>query len=246
MCLSHQNRREVDTIMPNDRQLKCAEIARDWLAMEPLFLDTETTGLRSTDQIIQIAIVDAKGNTVLEALVKPTVPIGAEAAAVHGITEDVVARCPSFLEIWPVIGAILKDRHVVIYNAAYDTGMIRQSLGPQTPMLPGEMPEPEWNPPHVIVLKDGLVIKPVFPMLDPESDCVHDAMKLFAQFAGKPGKLGLFRWWKLGEAAEQCGIVPDGNLHGAAVDAETTRRIVEYMAKLNPPNGACENAQEVA
>ena len=52
-----------------------------------LFLDTETTGLATPDQIIEIAIVDQTGKGLLNTLVNPgRVPINGHAQAAHGIT----------------------------------------------------------------------------------------------------------------------------------------------------------------
>lgn len=56
---------------------------------EALILDTETTGLEAHDEVIQLAIVDMRGNVVLQSLVRPTVPVGTEARAIHGITDEV-------------------------------------------------------------------------------------------------------------------------------------------------------------
>ncbi len=40
-----------------------------------LYLDTETTGLGSQAEIVEIAVVDGAGRTVLNRLVRPTSPI---------------------------------------------------------------------------------------------------------------------------------------------------------------------------
>ena len=41
------------------------------LELQPIFLDTETTGTGQTDRIIQIGIVDAQGETLFQSLVNP-------------------------------------------------------------------------------------------------------------------------------------------------------------------------------
>jgi hypothetical protein len=56
---------------------------------EALILDTETTGLEAHDEVIQLAIVDMRGNVILQSLVRPTVPVGTEARTIHGITDEV-------------------------------------------------------------------------------------------------------------------------------------------------------------
>ena len=47
---------------------KCSAIARRWLDENPLFLDTETTGLGTNDEIAQNAIVDRYGTPAINTL----------------------------------------------------------------------------------------------------------------------------------------------------------------------------------
>lgn len=101
--------------------------AASWLADNPLFLDTETTGLESGDQIVEIAVLDAQGKVLLNTLVKPTCPMSAEAAAVHGIAEAELANAPGFADIAPTLYALLENRTVVVYNVAFDRQMIAQT-----------------------------------------------------------------------------------------------------------------------
>lgn len=101
--------------------------ARDWLKREPLYLDTETTGLDETAQIVEIAILDAAGNALLNERIKPSIDIDAGAEGVHGINAAALIDCPSWPEIAPTIEKILKGRTVVIFNAEYDSRILRQT-----------------------------------------------------------------------------------------------------------------------
>lgn len=92
-----------------------------------LVLDTETTGLSSRDEVIQIAIVNKNGDTVMDTLVKPTITIPPFVTTIHGITDAHVTDAPSFAEIYPQLQTILDGRPVVIYNASFDKRLIRQS-----------------------------------------------------------------------------------------------------------------------
>lgn len=70
------------------------------MAGRPIFYDTETTGIRSeNDRIIEIAAYDPVKKTTFEKLIHPGCPIPAEATAIHKITNEMVANCPSFEEI---------------------------------------------------------------------------------------------------------------------------------------------------
>lgn len=110
----------------NDRQL-ARQHAQDWLKLDPLYLDTETTGLGPADEICQIAVLDAAGGVLISQLVRPTIPIPADASRIHGITDADVTGAPTFAELWPQLREVLHMRHVVIYNANYDVRMMRQS-----------------------------------------------------------------------------------------------------------------------
>lgn len=88
----------------------------------PIYLDTETTGLnpRKGDAIVEIAIVDEDGRTLINTLVNPGRPIPWYATKVHGISDSMVRFYPSLNELMPRITEIVKEQELVIYNAAFD------------------------------------------------------------------------------------------------------------------------------
>ncbi len=90
-------------------------------------LDTETTGLSATDEIVQIGIVDSDGSTVLNQLVKPTIPIPSGASAIHGVYDRDVAGAPSFKQIYIQLSALLAGQVVVAYNMDFDWRMLQQT-----------------------------------------------------------------------------------------------------------------------
>ncbi len=90
-------------------------------------LDTETTGLSATDEIVQIGIVDSDGATVLNQLIKPTIPIPAGASAIHGVYDRDVAGAPSFKQIYIQLSALLAGQVVVAYNMDFDWRMLQQT-----------------------------------------------------------------------------------------------------------------------
>jgi DNA polymerase-3 subunit epsilon len=180
------------------------ETARYWMSRNPLFLDTETTGLDDAAEIVDIAIIDSAGQPLINTLVRPRLPIPPGAQAVHGISNEMVRQAPAFGELWPEVRRLLSGRLVIIYNADYDTRMIRQSLG-NLPL--------QWD-----TLTNGA----------PEYDC---AMLAYAAHYGDWNDYrGSYRWQKLGDAARQCRIPLPADLHRAAADAELARLIVKHMA----------------
>jgi exodeoxyribonuclease X len=62
-------------------------------------LDLETTGRDPKDQVVEIAAVDIIGDDIVivgSDLINPTIPIPAQASAVHHITDNDVAQCMRF------------------------------------------------------------------------------------------------------------------------------------------------------
>lgn len=92
-----------------------------------LVLDTETTGLDIDAEICQIAIINSDGETLLDTLVNPTMPIPSDAIAIHGITDEMVKDAPTWDDLATQIYNILTGQTVVIYNVDYDVRLMNQS-----------------------------------------------------------------------------------------------------------------------
>jgi DNA polymerase III subunit epsilon len=95
---------------------------RDWV-----ILDTETTGIRHTDEVIQIGVLAPDGTPLLDTLLRPQQRIPADATAIHGITDAAVAAAPSFCEVREHLQALVAGRTIVCYNAAFDQRLILQT-----------------------------------------------------------------------------------------------------------------------
>ncbi|MFJ9752836.1 3'-5' exonuclease [Streptomyces chartreusis] len=96
-------------------------------------------------------ITTAAGETLVDTLVNPGVPIPEEATAQHGITDADVQDVPGFGDVLPLITEALRGRGVIIYNRVFDTGILRFEVDryhrAHTPALPGlSLPENEWHP----------------------------------------------------------------------------------------------------
>lgn len=108
--------------------LNLAEWARQALAENVLILDTETTGLDDDARIVEISVITADGNVVLDTLVNPGTPIPVEASDIHGITDSMVAEAPSFGQVLASLTAALAGKRCLIYNKSYDVGRLRHEL----------------------------------------------------------------------------------------------------------------------
>jgi DNA polymerase III epsilon subunit-like protein len=116
------------------------EIAREVLDENPLFLDTETTGLYGDAEVVEIAIANAQGNILFESLVRPSHPIPPDATAVHGITDDMVQDAPTWADIHGIVDFLLGGRTVAIYNADFDVRMLRQTAALYDKTIPDFQP----------------------------------------------------------------------------------------------------------
>ena len=94
---------------------------------DALIVDTETTGLSSQDEIIQLAILDLDGKVLLDTLLKPTMPISSEAYELHGIGSQSLKNAPSILELYDEIANLIRNRYLVAYNAAFDQRLLTQT-----------------------------------------------------------------------------------------------------------------------
>ncbi|KVL65420.1 3'-5' exonuclease [Burkholderia ubonensis] len=101
--------------------------ANEWLAADPLFIDTETTGLDLRAAIVEIAILDRAGAVLIDTLVKPAMPIPAAATEIHGITDADVASAPDRTTIGPQVAELLAGRLLIAHNAAFDERMLVQT-----------------------------------------------------------------------------------------------------------------------
>lgn len=194
-------------------------------------LDTETTGLGGDAQICQIAVIDPKGETLLDTLVKPTVPIPPDAQRIHGITDEMVADAPRFDQVFLQLLRAVGDRDVVIYNAGYDWTLIRQSLKPYG--------IPLWlYGAERVVVPGGANRKPVVMTCQtwPNGATVHCAMHWYSQWVGDWNSYyGNYRWQRL----------PGGD-HTALGDCRATLEVIRRMAASceleAEPEQAVENA----
>jgi DNA polymerase-3 subunit epsilon len=103
--------------------------AREWAVNlleygDFVILDTETADLHG--EIIEIAIIDQDGKTLLDQRIKPQGEIAPGAEAVHGISLDDLKDAPSFAEVYPAIVEAIAGKPVIIYNAQYDVTCLQQ------------------------------------------------------------------------------------------------------------------------
>ncbi|MCJ7694221.1 MAG: 3'-5' exonuclease [Anaerolineaceae bacterium] len=183
---------------------KVIENARQIMALNPIFLDTETTGFNQDDVVIEIGVVDMHGGSLIESLVNPGMPIPKESSEIHNITDSMVENSPLWKDIWGDVEQILRGRVIGMYNAEFDLRLIKQTHSQH------------W-------IEGGINVNKTF--------CV---MKQFAAFYGEwdTRKSG-FRYHKLDNAGRMCNIALP-NSHRAVDDARLTAELFAYIANFKP------------
>lgn len=199
-----------DTLDRLAEKAEAAKWAEDLLKGEFVIFDTETTGLNSWDEIIQIGVIDQDGNTVFESLIKPTKPI--TNAQYHGITDEMVNDAPPFSAVYQRIKEALDGKIVVAYNFEYDNRVLQQNIA-----------------------KYG----PEYAMQPITFAAQHCAMNWYAQYNGEWNDYhGNYRWQKLGEALAAFGLKHEdvgSKAHDACTDARATLAVIKKMAGYREP-----------
>jgi len=96
-----------------------------------IILDTETTGTKEADRIVQLSFLVTDENNEIEeihdTLCMPEVPISYEAMAVHHITPEKIVGCELLKETKPykrLIELNIPQNIMVIHNAKFDLEML--------------------------------------------------------------------------------------------------------------------------
>lgn len=108
---------------------QAVQLAAQVLAQKPVYLDTETTGLEKSDEIIEISIIDDTGQILLNSLLRPSQPIPLKATSIHGITNAEVQTAPAWPILWQQVRPLLLGKVIVAYNSDFDRRMLQQSHG---------------------------------------------------------------------------------------------------------------------
>lgn len=96
----------------------------------PIILDCETTGLDpTTDEILELAIINTEGTVLYHSLVKPVRNHSWEAAAkIHGIDPEMIASAPLLSEELPKIQTIISGSDLIIgYNPLFDLAFLEEA-----------------------------------------------------------------------------------------------------------------------
>jgi len=158
--IPHQH---LDDHLSNPDRVAAVEWARDLLVSRAFVIfDSETTGLSSPVDFVEIAVVGPRGETLFDSLLKPSCRIEPGARAVHGHSAKSLSGAPRFIEVYPDLLEVLYGKRVIVFNASYDRRVwdtVVRNLGARGALAGGL---PRW-------------------------EC---AMRQYARFVGEPAKRG--------------------------------------------------------
>ena len=97
--------------------------AREMLDRNAVVVDFETTGMGDAE-IVQIGVIDAQGEILMDTLVKPIRRIPAAVTRIHGITNAMVKNAPGFTDIQQDFADLIDNRTFVAYNVSYEKGIL--------------------------------------------------------------------------------------------------------------------------
>ena len=103
--------------------------------MLEVILDTETTGLSPSQQhrIVEIACIELKDliptNNIFHEYLNPERKVSEDAFKVHGYSNEFLANKKKFSDIADSFLEFIKDKKIIIHNAAFDLSFLNHELG---------------------------------------------------------------------------------------------------------------------
>lgn len=101
-----------------------------------VILKTESTGIDTASEIVEISVIDLHGQVLLNTLVRPQTPLDPAVTRIHAISNKMVEEKPTFPEVWPQVLEAIKGKLVVIYNAEYHLRMLLQTCNQYEILIP--------------------------------------------------------------------------------------------------------------
>lgn len=185
--------------------------ARTWKSLlgrrDVLIIDTETTGLDSDAELVEISIINTTGATIYNKLVMPQGHIPPGASRIHGLTKETLQRAGAVP--WPrhyeaVKRAVLESEVIRVYNLEYDKKIIMQTCR-------------RYSLPSIMSIASRKGIKLGCSMLE------------YANHRKVPGRYGDYLWHTLENACRYEGV-PANQEHRALSDCRMVLSLMQAIA----------------
>lgn len=188
-------------------------------------MDTETTGTGPHDEVVEVAVISATGDTIFHSLVRPSRSIPAQATSIHGISSDDVRTAPTISEVATDLLHALNEKFVMAYNADFDFRLLNQSLegaGLVSVLRRRSRPWDAANCPHgAEVAVDSACVMRMYAAWHGEWDSFHKS----------------YTYQKLTKAVADFGLDYGGEAHGALADARAALAVLRHMATTDIQRG---------
>lgn len=170
-----------------------------------LILDTETTGFKADSEVLQVSVIDTRGEKRFDEYVLPLKPIPRESIKIHGLNEKKLREFDArpwkeyherFTEL-----TTRSAQCVLVYNLDFDTRLLRQTCNMQIPQA-------------TFVQYNGR--------------CV---MKEYASYRKVANNWGSgWKWHKLADAVKYEGARNQPDIHNSLNDCEIVLDLIRIVA----------------
>ncbi|WP_418138883.1 exonuclease domain-containing protein [Marinomonas sp. RS-M-Aa-14] len=123
---------QVCQISALGENISISEVLEEIKAKNCLWLDTETTGLSSNDEIIEISICTHDKQVVFDSILSSKVTCNAQARAVHGITDEQISNGMPIESAKAILLKLLEGKTIISFNVDFDCQMLFQTIGLKT------------------------------------------------------------------------------------------------------------------
>jgi DNA polymerase III subunit epsilon len=139
------------------------------------------------------------------------------AFGINRITNEMVATAPMWAEVWDHVRHLIRDRHVVVYNSAFDYSMLQGNC---------EVNGLEFDIPYAFTDEDG---KSIYMW--------HCAMHAYAAYYGEEYynrryRTRDYKWQRLWSACADMGVHVETRAHTAVGDCLRTVGLVQALAAV--------------
>lgn len=85
-----------------------------------LVIDTETVGLGTEVEVVELALCDHEGRIVFDSLVRPVYNSLPRSSKEQRFDRSAFADAPHWTDVWPQVASLIDNKLLVAYNAAFD------------------------------------------------------------------------------------------------------------------------------
>jgi len=165
-------------------------------------LDTETTGIDTGAEIIEFAAYDIRKGRMMSSLFRPVSNVPPNVEELTGITQKMLVDEKPVRDYELQIKNMLGGKVWVGYNVAFDLRILHQTF-----------------------LIHGIKFPPI-PLV------MVDVMLLASNVIQVYNSIGEYKWWKLAEACDRLGVIPESEYHRAMADVVATLNLLRAIADL--------------